>query len=97
MPQQGNRIAVWLAVQEMPGGLPDEALYSVSFLGPPLGHAVLPEGMTFAVRADHVVLTQEGGVKRPEHVASLGFRRIAEAAVTGEFGLSWEPYGGQTS
>jgi hypothetical protein len=89
-----NRIPIWIAEYEVGGGLPAERTYQHSFVGEPIGYIVLPDGMQVDRRADHLAFSRTHGPDgRPEHEASLGTRRAVEAAVAGEFDLSWQPYG----
>jgi hypothetical protein len=93
-----NRIAVWLAEEEVGGGLPPERAYKHSHFGSPIGWVVLPDGILIERYAEFVSLAQAGPPGGySAHVASLGSRRFVEAAIAGEFGLSfvrnetWKP------
>jgi hypothetical protein len=81
-----TRIPIWLVENEVGGGLPAERTYSLSYIGPPLGYVMLPEGMTAERRADHVHLDPV------DHLGSClwSTRGLIEAAIAGKYGLSWE-------
>jgi hypothetical protein len=81
-----TRIPIWLVETEVGGDLPPERFYSLSFTGVPIGYVVLPEGMTVHRFAVHVRL----GPGDQFGPCSLNTRRLVEAAVAEEFGLSWE-------
>lgn len=85
-----DRIAIWYDEHEVGGGLPSEWRYSHSSAGASIGWVVLPQGMRGDRFADYVTLWQVDYEKdRREHVANLSTWRLVEAAVEGEFGLSW--------
>lgn len=86
-------IPIWLVEYEVGGGLPTERVYHHSATGEPIGYVVMPEGMGCCRLGDHIRLekTADGFRHRhAEHVASLSTRRVVEAAIEGEFGLSWQ-------
>jgi hypothetical protein len=86
-----NRIPIWLVEEDVGGGLPAERRYSHSFLGECFGYVVMPADMRGSRYADHIRFEWVSGPDgRRELVASLSTRRVVEAAILGEFGLSWE-------
>jgi hypothetical protein len=91
--ERANRIPIWVVEEDVGGGLPPERTYSHSSLGPPVGYVVMPAGMHADRHADHIRF----GMDPPKPgaygvlLASLSTRRAVEAAIAGEFGLSWRP------
>jgi hypothetical protein len=91
--ERANRIPIWVVEEGVGGGLPPERTYSHSSLGPPVGYVVMPAGMHADRYADHIRFDMDP--QKPGAcgvlLASLSTRRAVEAAIAGEFGLSWRP------
>jgi hypothetical protein len=89
--ERANRIPIWVVEEDVGDGLPTERTYSHSSLGPPVGYVVMPAGMHADRYADHIRFGMDSPKPGPYSVlvASLSTRRAVEAAVAGEFGLSW--------
>jgi hypothetical protein len=91
--ERANRIPIWVVEEDVGDGLPTERTYSHSSLGPPIGYVVMPAGMHADRYADHIRFDMDP--QKPGAysvlVASLSTRRAVEAAIGGEFGLSWRP------
>jgi len=81
------KIPMWIIEHDPGGGLPVERVYSHSAIGPAIGHIIMPKGMTVSRYADHMDFHTDCHLT---HVASLSDWRAVQAAVNGEFGLSWE-------
>jgi hypothetical protein len=91
--EKTNRIPIWVVEEDVGDGLPPERTYSHSSLGPPVGYVVMPAGMHADRYAEYIrfyaVPPKPGAYSVV--LASLSTRRAVEAAIAGEFGLSWRP------
>jgi hypothetical protein len=91
--ERANRIPIWVVEEDVGDGLPTERTYSHSSLGPPVGYVVMPAGMHADRYAEYIrfyaVPPKPGAYSVV--LASLSTRRAVEAAIAGEFGLSWRP------
>lgn len=93
-----NRVPIWYVEHEL-DGMPSEWVYCHSSCGEPVGYIVLPEGMHVGRYVDSLRFCADP--PKPGAcsvvIASLCTRRAVEAALDGEFGLSWEAYPGAIS
>jgi hypothetical protein len=90
---QNKRIPIFLLESEVGGNLPSERRYHYSGLGAPIGYILVPEGKYAVKFSDSIeIRTGDGQETEPTDIVSLRVHSLVEAAVKGDFGLSWQPY-----